>query len=67
MGALSSEGRPFDASADGYVKGEGVGAFLIKPLSAAKADGDPIHGDKILVGQSRGRHLTAPNPLASLN
>lgn len=32
----------FDARADGYVRAEGGGAILLKPLSAALADGDEI-------------------------
>ncbi|WP_040786625.1 thioester reductase domain-containing protein [Nocardia pneumoniae] len=46
LGMMSGSGRcrPFAASADGYVPGEGVGALYLKPLSAARADGDTIHG-----------------------
>ncbi|MEM7199585.1 MAG: amino acid adenylation domain-containing protein [Planctomycetota bacterium] len=34
--------RPFDAAAQGTVSGEGVGAVLLKPLEAARRDGDVI-------------------------
>ncbi|MFI0942958.1 type I polyketide synthase [Streptomyces sp. NPDC021020] len=35
--------RTFDARADGFVRGEGGGMVLLKPLAAALADGDPVH------------------------
>ena len=43
-GMLAADGRckPFDERADGYVRGEGVGAVMLKPLSRALADGDSI-------------------------
>ena len=43
---LSPTGRlsTFDAAANGYVRGEGFGAVVLKPLSKALADGDEIYG-----------------------
>ena len=46
FGGLSPDGRchTFDARANGYVRGEGGGLVLLKPLAAALADGDPVLG-----------------------
>ena len=43
-GFLSSSGpcKPFDASADGYCRGEGVGFLVLKKLVTAIADGDSV-------------------------
>ena len=66
IGMLSPTGRckTFDASADGYVRGEGCGVLVLKRLSDALADGDPvwavIRGSAVNQdGRSAG--LTVPN------
>ena len=45
MSALSKDGlcKAFDASADGFVRSEGVGVVLIKPLSQAVKNGDRVY------------------------
>lgn len=44
-GILSPDGRckTFDASANGFVRGEGVGLVLLKPLARARADGNRVY------------------------
>jgi acyl transferase domain-containing protein/acyl carrier protein len=45
-GVLAPDGRckTFDAKANGYVRSEGGGIIVLKRLSKALADGDPVHG-----------------------
>ncbi|AKT40700.1 type I polyketide synthase [Chondromyces crocatus] len=66
---LSPDGRckAFDASANGFVRGEGCGVVVLKRLSDALRDGDPIvaliRGSAVNQdGRSTG--LTAPNVLS---
>lgn len=65
----SSDGRArtFDAAADGTGMGEGALVFLLKPLEAALADGDPIHA--VIAGSAVNQDgasmsIAAPNPEA---
>ena len=45
FGALSPDGRcfTFDERANGYVRGEGGGLVVLRPLRAALADGDTVY------------------------
>jgi phthiocerol/phenolphthiocerol synthesis type-I polyketide synthase B len=70
-GALSPTGRcrAFDASADGFVRGEGCGVAVLKRLSDALRDGNPVlavvRGSAVNQdGRSNG--LMAPNPAAQM-
>lgn len=66
---LCSDGRckTFDAGADGYVRGEGCGVLVLKPLSKAQADGDNVLAVLLATGvnqDGRSNGLTAPNGAA---
>ncbi len=66
---LSKDGRcrSFGKGGNGFVPGEGVGTLLLKPLSQAMADRDPIHavirGTAVNHG-GKTNGYTVPNPLA---
>jgi phthiocerol/phenolphthiocerol synthesis type-I polyketide synthase C len=65
-GFMAPDGRckTFDAKANGYVRSEGGGLVVLKPLAQALADGDPVYA--VIRGTAvnqdgRSQGLTAPN------
>ncbi|WP_406390231.1 SDR family NAD(P)-dependent oxidoreductase [Streptomyces sp. NBC_00882] len=64
-GGLSPDGRcyTFDSRANGYVRGEGVGSVLLKPLDRALADGNHVYAviRGSATGSGTGETLTAPS------
>lgn len=68
-GMLSPDGRcfTFDKRANGYVRGEGCGVVVLKPLSQAIKDKNPILGIIRASGIEHGGHtnsLTAPSSIS---
>ncbi|NJK64641.1 MAG: polyketide synthase, partial [Synechococcaceae cyanobacterium SM2_3_1] len=68
-GFIAPDGRckTFDARADGYVRSEGAGMVILKPLSQALADGNSIYAvirGSAINQDGRSNGLTAPNPQA---
>ena len=69
LGMLSPTGqcRTFSSDANGYVRGEGAGVVLLKPLTKAIVDGDHIYG--VIQGSAinhggKARTITSPNVYA---
>ncbi len=63
---MAPDGRckTFDARANGYVRGEGCGVVVLKPLAAALADGDRILATicgSAINQDGRSNGITAPN------
>ena len=68
-GFMAPDGRckAFDSRADGYVRSEGAGVIVLKPLSQAISERDPIYA--VIRGSAvnqdgRSNGITAPNPWA---
>jgi polyketide synthase PksN len=65
MLARGGKTHSYGAGDDGFVPGEGVGTFILKPLEQAVADNDRIHG--VIAGSAfehsgRSNGYSAPNP-----
>nr|BCA90129.1 probable polyketide synthase 1 [Temnopleurus reevesii] len=69
LGVLSPDGRcsPFSSTANGYVRSEGYGALVLKPLSQALADNDHIYTvirGSAIAANGLANSLTMPSPPA---
>jgi acyl transferase domain-containing protein len=69
FGGLATDSRckVFDAGADGFVRGEGGGAVVLKSLSCALAQGDRVYAvirGSAINNDGASNGLTAPSPAA---
>ncbi|WIN00593.1 SDR family NAD(P)-dependent oxidoreductase [Actinoplanes oblitus] len=69
--SLAPDGRckTFDAAANGFTRGEGCGVVVLKPLDAARRDGDRVHA--VIHGSAvnqdgRSGGFTVPNVLSQV-
>ena len=72
LGVLSPTGKckTFDADADGFVKGEGIGTVLLKPLKKAEKDNDMIYAvirGCVAKHGGKANSITSPNTEAQAN
>ncbi|MFJ2899881.1 SDR family NAD(P)-dependent oxidoreductase, partial [Streptomyces sp. NPDC087218] len=72
FGGMNPDGqcRAFDAGANGYVRGEGCGAVVLRRLSDALASGDRVYAvirGTAVNNDGASNGLTAPNPRAQVD